>query len=246
MPSVYSVSRPRDWPSSTVMTPSLPTLSITSAMISPTSGSAALIDATAAICSRLSTGRDCFLSSATIASTPFSMPRLTPIGLAPALTFWRPSATIAWARTMAVVVPSPATSSVLVATSLRSWAPMFSNGSSSSISRGDGHAVVGDRRRAVLLVEDDVAALRTERHADGVGEAVDAVLEAPPGRSHRTGAAWPWCACPFRVAIASRDRVEPESRPTYGQASTIARMSFWLTMRSSSPSILNSVPAYLA
>ena len=30
------------------------------------------------------------------------------------------------------------------------------------------------------------------------------------------------------------------------QPSTIARMSFWLTMRSSSPSTLNSVPAYLA
>ena len=116
------------------MTPSLPTLSITSAMIVPTSGSAALIEATAAICSRLSTGRDWRSSSATIASTPFSMPRLTAIGLAPALTFWRPSATIAWPRTMAVVVPSPATSSVLVATSLRSCAPMFSNGSSSSIS----------------------------------------------------------------------------------------------------------------
>src|ERR1035437_1237640 len=134
MPSVYSVSRPSVWPSSTVMTPSLPTLSITSAMIVPTSGSAALIEATAAICLRLSTGRDPRLSSATIASTPFSMPRLTAIGLAPALTFWRPSATIAWPRTMAVVVPSPATSSVLVATSLRSWAPMFSKGSSSSIS----------------------------------------------------------------------------------------------------------------
>ena len=56
MPSVYSGLEARVWPSSTVMTPSLPTLSITSAMISPTSGSAALIDATAAICSRLSTG----------------------------------------------------------------------------------------------------------------------------------------------------------------------------------------------
>src|SRR5664280_1986812 len=116
------------------MTPSLPTLSITSAMILPISGSAALIEATAAICLRLSTGRDQRLSSATIASTPFSMPRLTAIGLAPALTFWRPSAAIAWPRTMAVVVPSPATSSVLVATSLSSCAPMFSKGSSSSIS----------------------------------------------------------------------------------------------------------------
>src|SRR5664279_2396373 len=135
MPSVYSFSRPRLWPSSTVMTPSLPTLSITSAMISPTSGSAALMAATAAICARLSTGRDCFLISATTASTAASMPRLTTIGLAPAVTTRRPSATIAWPSTTAVVVPSPATSSVLVATSLSSWAPMFSNGSSSSMSR---------------------------------------------------------------------------------------------------------------
>src|SRR4051794_26167151 len=135
MPSVYSFSRPRLWPSSTVMTPSLPTLSITSAMISPTSGSAAEIAATAEICSRLSTGRAVALISATTASTACSMPRLTTIGLAPALTTRRPSVTIAWPRTTAVVVPSPATSSVLVATSLSSCAPMFSNGSSSSMSR---------------------------------------------------------------------------------------------------------------
>src|SRR5215213_6894262 len=135
MPSVYSFSRPRDCPSSTVMTPSLPTLSITSAMISPTSGSAAEMAATAAICSRVSTGREVSLIWATIVSTAFSMPRLTTIGLAPELTTRRPSATMAWPSTTAVVVPSPATSSVLVATSLSSCAPMFSNGSSSSISR---------------------------------------------------------------------------------------------------------------
>src|SRR5215213_7556514 len=135
MPSVYSFSRPRLWPSSTVMTPSLPTLSMTSAMISPTSGSAAEMAATAAICSRLSTGRATRLISSTTASTAFSMPRLTTIGLAPAVTTRRPSATSAWPSTTAVVVPSPATSSVLVATSFRSWAPMFSNGSSSSMSR---------------------------------------------------------------------------------------------------------------
>ena len=41
----------------------------------------------------------------------------------------------------------------------------------------DRDAVVGDRRRAELLVEDDVAALRADRHLDGVGEAVDAALE---------------------------------------------------------------------
>ena len=42
---------------------------------------------------------------------------------------------MAWASTVAVVVPSPATSLVLVATSLASWAPMFSYGLVSSISR---------------------------------------------------------------------------------------------------------------
>src|ERR1044071_5809668 len=135
MPSVYSFSRPRLCPSSTVMTPSLPTLSITSAMISPTSGSAAEMAATAAICSRVSTGRAVFLMDSTTASTACSMPRLMTIGLAPAVTTRRPSATSAWPRTTAVVVPSPATSSVLVATSFRSCAPMFSNGSSSSMSR---------------------------------------------------------------------------------------------------------------
>ena len=39
---------------------------------------------------------------------------------------------------------------------------------------GDGHAVLGDARRAERLVEDDVAALGAERHLDRVGENVDA------------------------------------------------------------------------
>src|SRR3954464_1471918 len=63
------------------------------------------------------------------------MPRLRADGAAPAATLRRPSLTMAWARTVAVVVPSPATSLVLVATSLASWAPRFSYESSSSISR---------------------------------------------------------------------------------------------------------------
>src|SRR5712692_5002932 len=41
---------------------------------------------------------------------------------------------MAWARTVAVVVPSPATSDVLEATSRTIWAPMFSRPSCSSIS----------------------------------------------------------------------------------------------------------------
>ena len=112
--------------SSTVMTPSLPTLSIASAMISPTVGSAAEMLAVDAICSLVSTSFAMPSSCSDTASTAASMPRLRPIGLAPAATLRRPSRTIAWASTVAVVVPSPATSSVFLATSLTSSAPIFS------------------------------------------------------------------------------------------------------------------------
>ncbi len=120
--------------SSTVMTPSLPTLSIASAMISPTVGSPAEMDAVAAICSLVSTSVESSPSFSTIAETAVSMPLRRARGLAPAFTLRRPSRTIAWASTVAVVVPSPATSSVFLATSLTSSAPIFSYGSSSSIS----------------------------------------------------------------------------------------------------------------
>src|SRR6195952_5135804 len=134
MPSVSSSSRPKVLLSSTVMTPSLPTLSIASAMSSPTVVSAAEIEAVAAICSLVSTGLATLSRCSVTAATAASMPRLRLIGLAPAATLRRPSRTRAWASTLAVVVPSPATSSVFLATSLTSSAPIFSYGSSSSIS----------------------------------------------------------------------------------------------------------------
>jgi hypothetical protein len=91
--------------------------------------------ATRAMSSLPLTSTDCALRFSTTASTVFSIPRLRPIGFAPAATFFRPSRTIAWPSTVAVVVPSPATSVVAVATSRMSCAPWFSNGSSTSISR---------------------------------------------------------------------------------------------------------------
>ena len=97
-------------------------------------GSAAEMEATCAISSLVSTSLACFSIDFTTASTAFSMPRFRAIGLAPAATFFMPPLTMARARTVAVVVPSPATSFVLVATSLQSCAPMFSHGSSSSTS----------------------------------------------------------------------------------------------------------------
>ncbi len=79
-----------------------------------------------------------FLLSATMASTAvltaLSMPFFTTMGFAPEVTFFIPSRTRAWASRVAVVVPSPAASLVLVATSFTSWAPMFSKAQSSSIS----------------------------------------------------------------------------------------------------------------
>ena len=103
-------------------------------MSSPTDWSAAEMDAVSAICSLVSTSLAWLPSSSETASTAFSMPRLSDSGLAPAATLRRPSRTSAWASTVAVVVPSPATSSVFLATSLTSSAPIFSHGSSSSIS----------------------------------------------------------------------------------------------------------------
>src|SRR6202167_5885470 len=135
MPSVNSISSPIVGDSSTVITPSLPTLSNASAMMSPIFLSCAETVATLAISARSSTSRADLSRASDTAADAASMPRLSDIGLAPALTERSPSCTIACARTVAVVVPSPATSLVLVATSLASWAPRFSAGSSSSISR---------------------------------------------------------------------------------------------------------------
>ena len=99
---------------------------MTSAIISPISVSRALIAAMCAMSSLVRTGLLSRLISSTTAATPRSMPRLSAIGFAPAVTLRRPSVMIAWASTMLVVVPSPAMSLVLAATSSSSWAPMFS------------------------------------------------------------------------------------------------------------------------
>src|SRR5208283_599912 len=133
-PSVNSSSRPIVGDSSTVMTPSLPTLANASAINSPIFSSCAEIVATCAISVCSSTSRAESSSRLETSAAAASMPRFMSIGLAPAATERSPRWTIACASTVAVVVPSPATSFVLVATSLASWAPRFSYGFSSSTS----------------------------------------------------------------------------------------------------------------
>src|SRR5713226_3015424 len=135
MPSTTSSSVATAWLSSTVMTPSLPTLSIASAMRLPIWSLWLEIAATCATSSWPFTGTESFLISSTTASTAFSMPIFSCIGLAPAVTLRKPSLIMVCARIVAVVVPSPATSFVLVATSRSSCAPVFSIASLSSISR---------------------------------------------------------------------------------------------------------------
>ena len=120
--------------SSTVMTPSLPTFFIASAMMLPMGLSLlALMVATCATASP-ETSLEIFLMVSVTDSTAFSMPRLSAMGLAPADTAFTPSRKMHCANTVAVVVPSPATSEVLLATSRTSCAPMFCSGSLSSIS----------------------------------------------------------------------------------------------------------------
>ena len=136
MPSTQSTVVSVPFASSTVITPSLPTFSIALAMRSPIVLSllAEIAPTWAIFCLSSPTVLLIFFNSSTTLMTARSMPRLRSIGLAPAVTFFMPSRTIAWARTVAVVVPSPATSDVLLATSRTICAPIFSMGSSSSIS----------------------------------------------------------------------------------------------------------------
>src|SRR2546426_803238 len=104
MPSTVSSVVSRPFASSTVITPSLPTFSIASAMILPISGSLfAEIVPTWAISFRPLLGAETRFNSSTTNSTALSMPRFSDIGLAPAVTDFRPSRKIACTTTATVL-----------------------------------------------------------------------------------------------------------------------------------------------
>mmetsp|Transcript_14445 Transcript_14445/g.47426 ORF Transcript_14445/g.47426 Transcript_14445/m.47426 type:complete len:329 (+) Transcript_14445:629-1615(+) len=128
IPSTTSSSFSNVLPSDTVMTPSLPTFSIARAMSSPISRSPfAEMVPTCAISSVVLIGLDIFFSSDTTAFTAIVMPRRRSIGFMPAATDLHPSEKMARVSTVAVVVPSPATSFVDVATCFTSDMPTFSS-----------------------------------------------------------------------------------------------------------------------
>src|SRR5690606_8491783 len=94
---------------------------------------------------------------------------------------------------------------------------------------GDGHAVLGDRRRAEALLDDDVAALGAQGDLHRVRESVDAGEDQIPGGLFKDD----FLGCHGSVLLLR----------TY--FSMTPRMSSSRRMRCSSPSSLPSVPAYL-
>src|SRR4051812_23688144 len=175
MPSTMSSSVSKPVASSTVMTPSLPTLSIACAIISPISRSSfAELVPTWAISSLVETFFDTFLMSLTTEATARSMPRRKSIGFMPAATALTPSRTMAWAstrrgcRAVARLIAGPGGDFLdhLRAHVLEPVAELNL--------LGDRDAVLGDTRRAVRFVEKDVAPLGAERHLHRIRENVDA------------------------------------------------------------------------
>ena len=118
MPSTTSSSVTAVFASSTVITPSLPTFFIASAIILPTVLSPlAEIVPTWPISSEDWTFLARRSMSLTTAAAARSMPRFKSIGFMPAATSLSPSFMIEAVSTVAVVVPSPALSLVFEATS---------------------------------------------------------------------------------------------------------------------------------
>src|SRR6266478_6118213 len=179
MPSTTSSSVAMAWLSSTVMTPSLPTLSIASAMREPIVSSWLEIDATWATSSWPLTGMESLLISSTTASTAFWMPILSCIGLAPAVTLealadhgLSEKSRRGRAVTGHVVGLRRHLTQQLRAGVLHRVLELDL--------AHDRDAVVGHGRGAELLLEDYVATLWSERDAHGLGHDVDALLQGLP------------------------------------------------------------------
>ena len=168
------VSSPLD--SSTVMTPSLPTLSMASAMILPMDSSLlAEMAPTWAIISPLTSPAELLESPRSTASTALSMPFLIRMGLAPAATYFRPSPIDGLGqdgrgrRAVAGHVVG------LRGDLLDQLGAHVLPGVLELDFLGDGHAVLGAVGRAEFLLQNDILPPRSERRLDQVAENVDAL-----------------------------------------------------------------------
>ncbi len=129
-----------------------------SAISSPMTASAAEMEATWPISERSSTFLAWLLMFSTAAATAASMAALQPGARRRRPRCAGPSWTMAWASTVAVVVPSPAMSLVLMATLADQLGAHVLVGVLELDLAGDRHPVVGDGRDAQLLLQDHVAA----------------------------------------------------------------------------------------
>ena len=233
MPSTISTSVSSDLASSTVMTPSLPTFCIASAIILPM-----FVSPFDEMVPTWATSADeptflaRFSMSLTTAATAMSMPRLRSIGFMPAATDLAPSLTIAAASTVAVVVPSPALSLVFWATSRTICAPMFSNLSSSSISLATVTPSLVMRGAPKLLSSTTLRPL-------GPSVTFTALARMSTPRSMRSRASVENLTSLAAISIHSS-----EFAVSALQAIT-PMMSDSFMIRSSSPSSLTSVPDHL-
>ena len=177
---------PKVFDSSTVTTPSLPTLSMASAMTSPMAGSAAEMEATWAISDLSSISLAWSAMASTAAATAFSMPCFRPSGagagghVAQALADQRLGQHGGGGGAVTGDVVG------LGGHLLHELGAHVLEGVVELDLTGDRHAVVGDGGGAELLVEHHVAALGAERDLDRVGELVDAGLEGSGAPRRRT------------------------------------------------------------
>src|SRR5262249_41786414 len=168
MPSTMSTSVSRAFASSTVITPSLPTFCIACEIISPIflSPFDEMVP-TWATSAEEPTFLARFSMSLTTAPTAMSMPRLRSIGFMPAATAFAPDRVRQHGRRGGAVAS-------LVVGLLGDLAHHLGAHVLELVFEldllGDGDAVLGDARRTEALVEHDVAALGSERHAHRVGE----------------------------------------------------------------------------
>ncbi len=171
---------PNVFDSSTVMTPSLPTLSTASAMILPISGSAAEMAPTFAICSLASTSLDWLrdrLHGELDGALDAALERhRVGAGRDVAQAFLHDRLGEHGRRRRAVAGDVVR----LLGDLLHELGADLLQGVVELDLLGDRDAVVRDGGGAPLLLEDHVAALGPERDLDGVGELVHATLEGPP------------------------------------------------------------------
>ena len=104
------------------------------------------------------------------------MPLFSAIDSAPAAMFLKPWVMIACAKTVEVVVPSPQASLVLLAASLTSCAPMFSNASGSSMSLAMVTPSSMTEGAPHFLSRCHAMSLGAKGYSDGFRQSVDAFL----------------------------------------------------------------------